>query len=114
MNSINTYIIEKLKLNKNSEYEKIKYDSFFILFSKDKGKSIGIRNFGSYKAAMDFAEKEYFLDGYAYSFDDGDVFKNMNTLIHIKHASTTEIINYLDKLKERGEIIPIFDYEEYK
>ena len=114
MNSISTYIIEKLKLNKNSEYEKIEYDSFFILFSKDKGKSIGIRNFSSYKAAIDFAKKEYFLDGYAYSFDDGDVFKNMNTLIHIKHASITEIIKYLDKLKERGEIIPIFDYEENK
>lgn len=114
MNSISTYITEKLKLNKDSEYEKIKYDSFFILFSKDKGKSIGIRNFGSYNAAMDFAVKEYFLDGYAYSFDNGDVFKNINTLIHIKHASTKEIIDYLDKLKEEGKIISIFDYEEDK
>ena len=114
MNNISTYIIEKLKLNKDSEYEKIKYDSFFILFSKDKGKGIGIRNFSSYKAAMDFAVKEYFLDGYAYSFDDGEVFKNMNTLILIKHASMAEIIKYLDELKEQGKIIPIFDYEEDK
>ncbi len=114
MNSISTYIIEKLKLNKDSEYEKIKYDHFFILFSKDKGKSIGIRNFSSYKAAIDFATKEYFLDGYAYSFDDGEVFQNINTLIHIKQASTKEIMDYLDELKEQGKIIPIFDYEKNK
>ena len=110
MKTINTYIIEKLNIDKNIKTPKYEYNAFFVIYS-DIGKT-KVRNFSDYDEAMAFAKEKYYLSGYAYSFEwhDGEIFQKVNKFILDK--KTKELIDYLNELEESNKIIKIFRYKK--
>lgn len=107
MKNLNKYIVEKLKINKDTKIDK---DSMFVIFYS-KNNNTDYKLFWEYDDAIKFTKEEYFLDGYYCPIELLDTLCNK-----ILNPPKPIPNNYFDDIRykwsKENDIIYIFDYKK--
>lgn len=110
MKTINNYIVEKLRINKDTNINTINTDTSIFVIIYSKNNKTEYKLFWKYEDAIKFTKKEYFLDGYFCPIKYLDIL--ITKLISPPKPIPDKYFEEVREWAKENDIIYIFDYKK--